>query len=79
MSATPTYDNVVEELRIDPERIAARPAWSVQAAERRRQHQETAPSRAARELSVHEPLARQIQTRQTLSGQLPSTRPAVAT
>ena len=78
MSATPTYDNVVEELRIDPERIAARPAWSFQAAERRRQ-QQMVPSRTAGDLSVQEPLARQIQTRQTLSGQLPSTQTAVAT
>ncbi len=79
MSATPTYDNVVEELRIDPERIAARPAWSFQAAERRRQHQEAPPSGTAGDPSVQEPLARQIQTRQTLSGQLPSTQTAVAT
>jgi hypothetical protein len=39
MSATPTYDAVVEDLRIDPTRIAARPAWSFEIAERVRKHQ----------------------------------------
>ncbi len=68
MSATPTYDNVVEELQIDPERIAARPAWSLQAAEGRREHrQEVVPT--ASKPPVPQPRARQTPTRQTLSRQ----------
>lgn len=74
MSATPTYDNVVEELRIDPVQIAARPAWSVQAAERRSRHEDEVLSPTAGDLSAQQPHARQ-----TLSGQVLSTPTAAAT
>lgn len=79
MSATPTYDNVVDELRIDPERIAARPAWSFQAAQTRCRHQEKLPSRTAGDPSVQQPRAGQIPRRQALSGQRMSTQTAAAT
>lgn len=38
MQATPMYETVVEDLQIDPGRIAARPAWSFEIAERVRKH-----------------------------------------
>ena len=42
MPATPTYDTVVTDLQIDPERIAARPCWSFEIAERVRKHRKKA-------------------------------------
>jgi hypothetical protein len=78
MSATPTYDNVVEELQIDPERIRARPAWSVQAAERRREAQQEV-LRTASEPRVRQPRSRQSLTRQTHAEQSRPTQTAAAT
>ena len=38
MSATPMYDAVLKDLEIDPERIAARPRWTLARAERALEH-----------------------------------------
>jgi len=54
MSATPTYDTVVEELRIDPERIAARPAWSFEVAERVRKRRKKVLRSAASKKQIHQ-------------------------
>lgn len=79
MSATPMYDNVVEELRIDPERIAARPAWSLQAAERRRWQQETLLSRTWGDTSAHLTRAGFVPAGPARSWPRPSTPTAAAT
>jgi hypothetical protein len=60
MSATPTYDTVVEELRIDPERIAARPPWSFEVAERLRKRRKKVLRTAARKKQIHQPVTRQV-------------------
>lgn len=59
MSATPTYDTVVEELRIDPERIAARPAWSFEVAERVRKRRKKVLRSTAQKKRIHQPATRQ--------------------
>jgi hypothetical protein len=38
MSATPVYDAVLQDLAIDPARIAARPRWTLERAERALAH-----------------------------------------
>lgn len=59
MSATPTYDTVVEELRIDPERIAARPPWSFEVAERVRKRRKKVLRSTAQKKRIHQPATRQ--------------------
>lgn len=50
MSATPVYDAVLRDLKIDPERIAARPPWSFELAERVRKHRKKEVRSAARKV-----------------------------
>lgn len=55
MSATPTYDAVVEDLRIDPTTIAARPPWSFEIAERVRKHHKKVLRSATPEKRIDQP------------------------
>lgn len=63
MSATPTYDAVVEELKIDPELIAARPAWSFEIAERVRKHRKRMQRSAAAKARLSQSAAEEVATR----------------
>lgn len=70
MPTTPTYDMVVEDLQIDPERIAARPSWSFEVAERVRKHRKKA-LRSARPKKR----TRQARTTQTQQARTTQRRP----
>lgn len=78
MSATPTYDDVVEDLRVDPEQIAARAAWSFQAARRRLEHEASRQPRTSGDRRV-QPQPRQVPARQKLSVPGPPAQAAAAT
>ena len=45
--ASPMYETVVKDLRIDPERIASRPQWSFKVAQKVRKHREKEQRRLA--------------------------------
>ncbi|HEX6876793.1 MAG TPA: hypothetical protein VF165_14120 [Nocardioidaceae bacterium] len=81
MSATPVYDAVLRDLKIDPERIAARPRWSFELAERVRKHRRRELRSTRRKDGQQTPRAQArsrpamtTPTRRTTTG-----RPAVAT
>ena len=47
MPPTPSYDALTEDLSIDPQKIAARPAWSLEVAKKVRKHQRKTQRSAA--------------------------------
>ncbi len=65
MPETPTYDTVMEDLQIDPEQIAARPAWSFKVAEKVRKHRQKARRSAAPKKRTQGPRTKQAQANQT--------------
>jgi hypothetical protein len=46
-TACPMYETVVRDLRINPERIAARPGWSLKVAKKIRKHRQKQQRRVA--------------------------------
>lgn len=62
MSRTPTYDAVSSDLGIDPAKIAARPAWSLEQAQKRLEQREKA--RAARRKRTERNRSREIPAQQ---------------
>lgn len=79
MSATPVYDAVLRDLEIDPERIAARPPWSFELAERVRKHRKKELRSSRRENDQQTPDARTGSRSAATSTTRMTERPAVAT
>ena len=76
MPTTPMYDAVTEDLSIDPEKIAARPAWSLEVAKKVRKHQRKTQRSAAADKRSRPARTKKAASQSATSSRARTKRPA---